>query len=115
MADAPTPVLSDPLLAKEHARSLGSTVVESMPILPPRADDLPMFNVDHSSVTPCTHNPLGVKGAGEVGTIGGPPPVAMAALNALRPLGVSSLDIPLPPLRIWTAIQAAKSASEDAA
>lgn len=41
MADAPTPVLSDPILAKEHARSLGSTVVESMPILPPRADDLP--------------------------------------------------------------------------
>ena len=41
MADAPTPVLSDPILAKEHARSLGSTVVESMPVLPPRADDLP--------------------------------------------------------------------------
>lgn len=40
-ADAPTPTLGDPIAAKEHARSLGSTVVESMPVLPPRADDLP--------------------------------------------------------------------------
>ena len=50
----------------------------------PRANDLPIFAVDHSCVTPCTHNPLGVKGCGEAGAIGSPPALVNAVIDALK-------------------------------
>ncbi|MEP4249048.1 xanthine dehydrogenase family protein molybdopterin-binding subunit [Tateyamaria sp.] len=73
----------------------------------PRADDLPMFNVDHSCQTPCTHNPLGVKGCGEAGAIGSPPAVVNAVVDALRSGGsdVTHVDMPLSPDRVWAAMQ----------
>jgi carbon-monoxide dehydrogenase large subunit len=74
----------------------------------PRADDLPSFTVDHSCVTPCTHNPLGVKGCGEAGAIGSPPAIVNAAVDALAHLGVTHIDMPLSPARVWAAIHAAK-------
>jgi len=74
----------------------------------PRADDLPHFNVELAAGTPCTHNPLGVKGCGEAGAIGSPPAVMNAILDALAPLGVSDLDMPATPYRVWEAIRAAK-------
>ncbi len=65
----------------------------------PRADDLPNFVVDHT-VTPCTHNPLGVKGCGEAGAIGSPP----AFINALTDaLGVKDVAMPATPERVWRA------------
>ncbi len=72
----------------------------------PRASDLPMFTVDHSSVTPCTHNPLGVKGCGEAGAIGSPPAVVNAVIDALQRGGhdVSHIDMPLTPARVWAAM-----------
>jgi carbon-monoxide dehydrogenase large subunit len=72
----------------------------------PRATDLPMFNVDHSCVTPCTHNPLGVKGCGEAGAIGSPPAVVNAVIDALTRGGhdVKHIDMPLTPSRVWAAI-----------
>ena len=72
----------------------------------PRADDLPSFVVDHSCQTPCTHNPLGVKGCGEAGAIGSPPAVVNAVIDALRRGGheVSHIDMPLSPSRVWAAI-----------
>jgi carbon-monoxide dehydrogenase large subunit len=73
----------------------------------PRADCLPFFTVG-TSVTPCTHNPLGVKGCGEAGAIGAPACIMSAILDALRPLGVKSLDMPATPEKIWRAIQGAK-------
>ena len=73
----------------------------------PRAGDLPSFSVDHSCQTPCTHNPLGVKGCGEAGAIGSPPAVVNAVIDALSDLGVSHIDMPLSPSRVWSAIQAA--------
>jgi carbon-monoxide dehydrogenase large subunit len=75
----------------------------------PRASDLPFFRVEHHA-TPCTHNPLGVKGVGEVGAIGVPPAVMGAVLDALAPLGVVHLDMPATPERVWRAIQAARGA-----
>ena len=48
----------------------------------PRADNFPMFETD-KTVTPCPHNPLGVKGVGETGTIGSPPAVVNAVIDAL--------------------------------
>ncbi|MCF6232152.1 MAG: xanthine dehydrogenase family protein molybdopterin-binding subunit [Rhodobacteraceae bacterium] len=73
----------------------------------PRADDLPNFEVDHSCQTPCTHNPLGVKGCGEAGAIGSPPSVVNAVVNALRSGGadVTHVDMPLSPSRVWEAMQ----------
>jgi len=74
----------------------------------PRADDLPSFEVSQN-VTPCPHNPLGVKGCGEAGTIGSTPAVVNAAIDALRPLGVTDLEMPLSPPRVWAAIQQASA------
>ena len=74
----------------------------------PRADDLPHFNVELARGTPCTHNPLGVKGCGEAGAIGSPAAVINAILDALAPLGVSDLDMPATPYRVWEAIRSAK-------
>ena len=73
----------------------------------PRAEDLPMFRVDHSCVTPCTHNPLGVKGCGEAGAIGSPPALVNAVIDALQSGGhdVRHIDMPLSPARVWAAIQ----------
>ncbi|MEX3015793.1 xanthine dehydrogenase family protein molybdopterin-binding subunit [Gymnodinialimonas hymeniacidonis] len=74
----------------------------------PRADDVPMFQVDHSSATPCTHNPLGVKGCGEAGAIGSPPSVVNAVVDALQRAGhtnVTHIDMPLTPARVWAAMQ----------
>jgi carbon-monoxide dehydrogenase large subunit len=72
----------------------------------PRAADLPSFRVGNH-VTPCTHNPTGIKGVGEVGAIGVPPAVINAVLDALAPLGVTDIDMPATPERVWRAIQAA--------
>ncbi|WP_120501063.1 xanthine dehydrogenase family protein molybdopterin-binding subunit [Roseovarius sp. EL26] len=73
----------------------------------PRADDVPFFAVDHSCQTPCTHNPLGVKGCGEAGAIGSPPAVVNAVVDALRRAGhdVTHIDMPLSPSRVWSAMQ----------
>jgi carbon-monoxide dehydrogenase large subunit len=74
----------------------------------PRAADLPSFVVDHSCNTPCTHNPLGVKGCGEAGAIGSPPALVNAVIDALADHGVTHIDMPLSPGRVWAAIQSAK-------
>jgi len=73
----------------------------------PKADDLPAFETDRT-VTPSPVNPMGVKGAGETGTIASTAAVANAVIDALAPLGVSHIDLPLTPARIWAAIQAAR-------
>ena len=72
----------------------------------PRADDLPFYSVDHSCQTPCTHNPLGVKGCGEAGAIGSPPAVVNAVVDALQSAGrdVTHIDMPLSPNRVWQAM-----------
>ncbi len=73
----------------------------------PRADDVPFYDVDHSCQTPCTHNPLGVKGCGEAGAIGSPPSVVNAVVDALQRAGhdVTHIDMPLTPSRVWQAMQ----------
>ncbi len=74
----------------------------------PRADDLPTMVVDHSCQTPCTHNPLGVKGCGEAGAIGSPPAVVNAVIDALARGGhaVDHIDMPVSPSRVWSAMNA---------
>jgi len=69
----------------------------------PRADDLPTFEVD-TNVTPCTHNPLGVKGCGEAGAIGSPPAIINAVVNALEKTGIKHMDMPATPGAIWAVL-----------
>ena len=75
----------------------------------PRADGLPSFEVTTHG-TMCTHNPLGVKGCGEAGAIGAPGAVMNAVIDALAPLGVTTLDMPATPEKIWRAIAARRIA-----
>ena len=76
----------------------------------PRADDLPSFVSELDESQPCTHNPLGVKGCGESGTIGAPAALVGAILDALGPLGVTDIEMPATPQRIWQAIESARTA-----
>ncbi|HLK00144.1 MAG TPA: molybdopterin cofactor-binding domain-containing protein, partial [Streptosporangiaceae bacterium] len=74
--------------------------------LVPSAADLPDFVTDRTT-TPATSNPLGVKGVGEAGTIASTPAVVNAIIDALRPLGVTDVEMPCTPQRVWRALQAA--------
>lgn len=69
----------------------------------PRADDIPMIETDRTT-TPCPHNPLGVKGAGEAGAIGSTPAVVNAVMDALSPFGVKNLSMPLTSESVWRAM-----------
>ena len=73
----------------------------------PRADDIPSFEVDAHEV-PTKVNPLGAKGVGEAGTVGAIPALLNAVNDALAPLGVRHLDMPVTPERVWSAIQEAR-------
>jgi len=70
----------------------------------PRAGDLPSFELGFNG-TRCTTNPLGVKGCGEAGAVGGYPAVTSAILDALAPYGVTDLAGPATPQRIWRAMR----------
>ncbi|NRA51149.1 MAG: xanthine dehydrogenase family protein, partial [Phaeodactylibacter sp.] len=86
----------------EHAQLINGSYMD---YTMPRADDLPSFEIDRT-VTPCPHNPLGVKGAGEAGCIGSTPAVVNAVMDALRPFGIKKdLEMPLTPERVWRHMQ----------
>ena len=69
----------------------------------PRADDLPSFEIDRTT-TPCPHNPLGVKGAGEAGAIGSTPAVVNAVMDALSPYGIHDVQMPVTSEKVWNII-----------
>jgi carbon-monoxide dehydrogenase large subunit len=74
----------------------------------PRADDFPFFHFETRNV-PSTTNALGIKGAGEAGTIGAAPAAINAVTDALyRAYGIKHIDMPATPARIWSAVRAAK-------
>jgi len=73
----------------------------------PRADDLPAFEVDSFEV-PTKVNPLGAKGVGEAGTVGALAALLNAVNDALAPLGIRHLDMPVTPERVWRAMREAR-------
>jgi carbon-monoxide dehydrogenase large subunit len=73
----------------------------------PRADDVPAITVTLDGSAPCRTNPLGAKGCGESGAIGGPPCVVNAVMDALSSAGVQNLHAPLTPMKVWAALQQA--------
>ena len=74
----------------------------------PRADDVPFVDFKVLDDMPCKTNPMGIKGAGEVGAIGAPPAVINALVDALSELGLDRIDMPTTPEKIWTAIAEAR-------
>ncbi len=74
----------------------------------PKSEYLPMFELDRTETT-TPLNPLGAKGIGELATIGSTPAIVNAVVDALSPFGITHLDMPLKPERIWNAIQSAQS------
>lgn len=72
----------------------------------PRAHHFPMFETHHTE-TPTYINPMGVKGIGEAATIGATPCIANAVVDALEPWGITHVDVPATPMRVWKAIQGA--------
>jgi carbon-monoxide dehydrogenase large subunit len=74
----------------------------------PKATQLPSYTTEFAGV-PSPTNPLGVKGIGEAGTIGATPAIVNAVVDALSPLGIRHIDLPLTPQRVWQAMREAKS------
>ena len=75
----------------------------------PRADDLPSFKFAYNEI-PAHSNELGAKGAGEAGTVGAPAAYMNAVIDALKPIGVSHVDMPVTPQKIWSLISKAQAA-----
>lgn len=113
------PLLADGQVMGGVAQGLGQALLEQIVYDPdsgqlltgsfmdyciPRADDLPPINVYYYEEAPTSHNPLGVKGAGEAGCCGAPPAIVNAVLDALKEFGVTHLDMPLTPEKVWRAI-----------
>jgi carbon-monoxide dehydrogenase large subunit len=74
----------------------------------PRASDLPSFEVSNHETCPCTHNPLGVKGCGESGTIAGATTIMSAIVDALKDFGITHVDMPAMPEKLWALIRNAR-------
>ncbi|HEY2762437.1 MAG TPA: xanthine dehydrogenase family protein molybdopterin-binding subunit [Pseudonocardiaceae bacterium] len=98
-------------LYEEAVHDEGGTLVTATlaDYLVPSAADLPHFTTDRTE-TPATTNPLGVKGVGEAGAIASTPAVVNAVLDAVRHLGVSDIEMPCSPQRVWRAVQSARGA-----
>ena len=79
----------------------------------PRAADIPKFEGALTSDFPSRANRLGVKGSGQAGAIASPATIMNAVMNALAPLGVTHLDMPATPARIWASIRAGRKGCAD--
>lgn len=77
----------------------------------PRADDMPSFDLSYNEI-PSTSNALGVKGAGEAGTVGAPAAFINAVIDALKPYGVETVDMPVTPMKLWSIIRQGRKAAE---
>jgi aerobic carbon-monoxide dehydrogenase large subunit len=89
----------------ESGNCIGSTFMD---YLLPTAWETPAFEL-HETVTPSPHHPIGAKGVGESATVGSPAAFVNAVIDALQPLGVKDIDMPLTSAKVWEAIEAAKA------
>ena len=85
----------------EHGNCLNASLMD---YLIPTALEVPDWETG-STVTPSPHHPIGAKGVGESATVGSPPAVVNAVIDALEPYGVRHADMPLTPSRVWEAMQ----------
>ena len=89
----------------ENGNCIGSNFMD---YLLPTAWETPKFEL-HETVTPSPHHPIGAKGVGESATVGSPAAYVNAVIDALQPLGVKNIDMPLTSAKVWDAIQTAKA------
>ncbi len=106
VAQGVSQALYEELVYDENGQPLGASLME---YVVPKAAQIPRMETQFT-VTPAATNPMGVKGIGEAGTIGSTPAVVNAVVDALSPLGIRDLDMPLTPYRVYQAIQQAKAA-----
>jgi carbon-monoxide dehydrogenase large subunit len=95
------PALLEEVVYSEDGQLLSGTFMD---YAIPKAKHMPWIESDRT-VTPAPGNPLGAKGVGEAGTIGSLPAIVNAVVDALSPLGIQHIDIPMTPQRVWKAIQ----------
>jgi aerobic carbon-monoxide dehydrogenase large subunit len=100
IAQAIGQALYEQVLYDDYGQNVSSSLMD---YILPKAHLLPSYQT-HRMVTPSPTNPLGVKGIGEAGTIGGTPAVANAVIDALEPLGIKHLDMPFWPQKLWQAM-----------
>ncbi|HEX5998450.1 MAG TPA: xanthine dehydrogenase family protein molybdopterin-binding subunit [Hyphomicrobiaceae bacterium] len=113
------PMLADGQVMGGIVQGLGQALLEEMVYDPgsgqpltgsfmdyamPHADNVPALAIEYDQTSPTTRNPLGVKGAGEAGCCGAPPAIVNAVIDALSEYGVTHIDMPLTPMRVWRAI-----------
>jgi carbon-monoxide dehydrogenase large subunit len=96
--------LFEQIVYDEHGQLVTGSFVD---YAVPTAAEIPSFETDRTETRSPT-NSLGVKGVGEAGTIAATPAIVNSVIDALRPLGVTYLDMPLTPMRVWNAIQEAR-------
>jgi carbon-monoxide dehydrogenase large subunit len=97
--------LMEQIAFDEEGNCLGGSLMD---YLIPTAVEVPDWETDHT-VTPSPHHPLGAKGIGESATVGSPPAIVNAILDALKPFGVRHIDMPCTPGRVWDTINEAES------
>ena len=95
------PALYESLIYDEEGNILNGTFMD---YLVPTAVETPHWETD-KTVTPCPHHPLGAKGVGESATVGAPPAIVNAVVDALSPLGVTHMEIPITPPQVWKVLQ----------
>ena len=96
------PAMYEGIQYDEQGNVLNGTLMD---YLVPTAVESPHWETGHT-ITPSPHHPIGAKGVAESPTVGAPPAIANAIIDALSPLGVKHLDIPITPDKVWEAIQA---------
>ncbi len=92
----------------EDGNCLGGSLMD---YLIPTALEVPHWETGHT-VTPSPHHPIGAKGVGESATVGSPPAVVNAVVDALKPFGIRHADMPLTPSRVWDAMQGRPDAAD---
>lgn len=95
------PAMYEELIYDEAGNILNGTLMD---YLVPTAIESPKWETGHT-VTPSPHHPIGAKGVGESPTVGAPPAIANAIIDALSPYGITHLDIPITPFKVWKALK----------
>ena len=101
LADGVGMALMQAIVFDSDGNCLGGSFMD---YLLPTSVECPSWELGET-VTPCPHHPIGAKGVGESATVGSPPAVVNAVMDALRPFGVRHADMPLTPANVWCAIQ----------
>ena len=95
------PAMYEELIYDEEGNILNGTFMD---YLVPTAVESPHWETGHT-ITPCPHHPIGAKGVGESPTVGAPPAIANAIVDALLPYGITNIDIPITPYKVWKALK----------